>query len=68
MVPRKLNEIIASLPEGERTKIEARAQPLIAEQMSLQERRTAFGDTQAASSKASCAASRRRSGRRRRIR
>jgi len=45
-MPRKLNEVIASLPEAEREKIEARARELIAEEMSLQELRKAVGKTQ----------------------
>jgi len=45
-MPRKLNEVIASLPEAERAKIEARARELIAEEMSLQELRKAVGKTQ----------------------
>lgn len=45
-MPRTLNEVIASLPETERTKIEARARELIAEEMSLQELRKAIGKTQ----------------------
>jgi len=40
-MPRTLDEIIAALPKGERTKIETRARELIAEEMSLQERRKA---------------------------
>ena len=43
---RTLNEIIASLPEAERAKIDARARELIAEEMSLQELRKAIGKTQ----------------------
>jgi hypothetical protein len=38
-MPRTLNEIIAALPESERAKIKARAQELIAEEMSLQDLR-----------------------------
>jgi hypothetical protein len=34
---RTLDEVIASLPEAERSKIAARARELIAEEMSLQE-------------------------------
>ena len=45
---RTLNEFIASLPEVERVKIEARARELIAEEMSLQDLRKAIGKTQAA--------------------
>jgi hypothetical protein len=45
-MPRTLNEIIAALPESERAKIEARAQELIAEEMSLQDLRKAIGKTQ----------------------
>src|SRR5215470_20076361 len=47
-MPRTLNEVIASLPEAERTKIEARARELIAEEMSLQDLRKAIGKTQTA--------------------
>ena len=43
---RTLNEVIASLPKPERTRIEARARKLIAEEMSLQELRKAVGKTQ----------------------
>lgn len=45
-MPRTLDEVIASLPEGERAKIEARARELIAEEMSLQDLRKAIGKTQ----------------------
>lgn len=44
---RTLNEVVASLPRRERTKIEARAQALIAEEMSLRDLRKAIGKTQA---------------------
>jgi len=50
-MPRTLNEVIASLPEAERTKIEARARELIAEEMSLQDLRKAIGKTQTAVAK-----------------
>jgi transcriptional regulator with XRE-family HTH domain len=50
-MPRTLDEIIASLPEGERAKIEARATELIAEEMSLRELREAIGKTQTAVAK-----------------
>lgn len=43
---RTLNEVVASLPEAERTKIASRARELIAEEMSLQELRKAIGKTQ----------------------
>lgn len=43
---RTLNEVIASLPEAERAKIEVRARERIAEEMSLQELRKAIGKTQ----------------------
>jgi hypothetical protein len=42
---RTLNEIIAALPESERAKIEARAQELIADEMSLQDLRKTIGKT-----------------------
>lgn len=45
-MPRTLNEIIAALPESERRRIEARAERLIAEEMSLQDLRKAMGKTQ----------------------
>lgn len=45
-MPRTLNEAIALLPKEERTKIEARARELIAEEMSLQDLRKAIGKTQ----------------------
>jgi transcriptional regulator with XRE-family HTH domain len=44
---RTLNEKIAELPLNRREKIEARAQELIAEEMSLRELRRAMGKTQA---------------------
>jgi transcriptional regulator with XRE-family HTH domain len=47
-MPRTLDEVITSLPEAERTRIEARARELIAEEMSLQELRKAIGKTQTA--------------------
>ena len=47
-MPRTLNEVIASLPEAERARIEARARELIAEEMSLQDLRRAIGKTQTA--------------------
>src|SRR5229473_3963992 len=47
-MPRTLDEIVATLPAGERAKIEARARELIAEEMSLQDLRKAIGKTQAA--------------------
>ncbi len=50
-MPRTLNEVIASLPEGERAKIETRARELIAEEMSLQDLRKAIGKTQVAIAK-----------------
>src|SRR5215831_18192949 len=50
-MPRTLNEVIASLPEAERTKIEARTKELIAEEMSLQDLRKAIGKTQVALAK-----------------
>jgi len=45
-MPRTLKEIIAALPENERRRIEARAEQLIAEEMSLQALRKAIGKTQ----------------------
>jgi hypothetical protein len=42
---RTLNEVVASLPRRERTKIEARAHTLIAEEMSLRDLRKAIGKT-----------------------
>lgn len=48
---RTLNEVIASLPEAERAKIEAHARDLIAEEMSLQALRKAIGKTQTAIAK-----------------
>lgn len=50
-MPRTLREFVASLPEDERTKIEARTAELIAEEMSLRELRKAMGQTQAAVAK-----------------
>ena len=50
-MPRTLNEVIASLSEAERAKIEARARQLIAEEMSLRDLRKAIGKTQAAVAK-----------------
>jgi len=50
-MPRTLNEIIASLPEAERKRIEARARELIVEEMSLQDLRKAIGKTQTAIAK-----------------
>jgi hypothetical protein len=47
-MPRTLSEVIATLPASERARIEARAQQLIAEEMSLQELRKAMGKTQTA--------------------
>jgi hypothetical protein len=47
-MPRTLSEVIASLPETERAKIEARARELIVEEMSLQDLRKAIGKTQIA--------------------
>ena len=40
---RTLNEVVASLPRRERMKIEARADTLIAEEMSLRDLRKAIG-------------------------
>ena len=45
---RTLKEVIASLPETERAKIEVRSRELIAEEMSLQALRKAIGKTQTA--------------------
>src|SRR5713226_6778561 len=45
-MPRTLDEVVATLPAGERAKIEARARELIAEEMSLQDLRKAIGKTQ----------------------
>ena len=45
-MPRTLNDFVASLPKEERERIEARAQDLIAEEMSLQDLRKAIGKTQ----------------------
>ena len=50
-MPRTLDEVIASLPEDERTKIETRAAELIAEEMSLRDLRKAIGKTQTAVAK-----------------
>lgn len=50
-MPRTLDQVIDKLPEGERTKIEARAQELIAEEMSLRNLRKAIGKTQQAVAK-----------------
>lgn len=50
-MPRTLNEVIATLPAGERAKIEERARELIAEEMSLQTLRKAIGKTQTAIAK-----------------
>jgi hypothetical protein len=50
-MPRTLDEVIAKLPEGDRAKIEARAQELIAEEMSLRKLRKAIGKTQTAVAK-----------------
>src|SRR5712691_9414985 len=50
-MPRTLDEVVATLPAGERAKIEARARELIAEEMSLQDLRKAIGKTQAAIAK-----------------
>ena len=47
-MPRTLNEIVDTLPETERAKIEARARELVAEEMSLQDLRKAIGKTQTA--------------------
>jgi transcriptional regulator with XRE-family HTH domain len=47
----KLAEIMDRLPEGRRRKVEARADELIAEEMSLRELRKALGKTQAAVAK-----------------
>ena len=44
---RTVNEVVASLSRRERTKIEARAQTLVAEEMSLRDLRKAIGKTQA---------------------
>ena len=48
---RTLNEFIATLPAGERRKIEARAKQLVAEEMSLRDLRKAIGRTQTAVAK-----------------
>ena len=50
-MPRTLNQVIASVSETERGKIEARARELIVEEMSLQDLRKAIGKTQAAIAK-----------------
>src|SRR6266852_6462969 len=50
-MPRTLDEVVATLPAGERAKIEARARELIAEEMSLQDLRRAVGKTQTAIAK-----------------
>jgi len=50
-MPRTLNEVNGSLPKSERAKIEARAQGLIAEEMSLRKLRKVVGKTQAAVAK-----------------
>jgi hypothetical protein len=50
-MPRSLDQIIARLPASERAKIEARAQELIAEEMSLRNLRRAMGKTQTALAK-----------------
>jgi hypothetical protein len=44
-MPRTLDEVIASLPKGERDRIEARAAELIAEETSLRALRRAIGKT-----------------------
>jgi len=48
---RKLEDVIAGLPSGERSKIDTRARELIAEEMSLQDLRKAIGKTQTAIAK-----------------
>jgi DNA-directed RNA polymerase specialized sigma subunit len=48
---RTLNEVISALSAHERDKIKARAQQLIAEEMSLQDLRKAIGKTQTAIAK-----------------
>ena len=50
-MPRALDQVIDKLPEDERAKIEARAQELIAEEMSLRNLRKAIGKTQQAVAK-----------------
>ena len=45
-MPRNLKEVMKSLPKARRTKIEARAAELIAEEATLQDLRKAFGLTQ----------------------
>jgi hypothetical protein len=47
-MPRTLDEVIASLADGERKKIETRGRELIVEEMSLQDLRRAVGKTQVA--------------------
>ena len=51
-MPRTLNEVISALPAHER-EIKARAEQLIAEEMSLQDLRKAIGKTQTAIAKRS---------------
>jgi transcriptional regulator with XRE-family HTH domain len=48
---RTLNDVIAGLPKAERERVAARADALIAEEMSLRELRRAMGKTQAAVAK-----------------
>ncbi|GJL94021.1 MAG: hypothetical protein DHS20C05_04260 [Hyphococcus sp.] len=48
---RTLNEVIKSLPKARRTKVNARAAKLIAEEASLQNLRKAFGLTQVSNAK-----------------
>jgi DNA-binding transcriptional ArsR family regulator len=50
-MPRTIDQVIATLPESERAKIEARARELIDEEMSLQDLRKAVGKTQTAIAK-----------------
>src|SRR6266852_3481689 len=50
-MPRTIDQVIADLPEGERVRIAARADELIAEEMSLQQLRRAIGKTQTAVAK-----------------
>src|SRR5260370_29355177 len=50
-MPRTLDQVIADLPDGERAQIEARAQELIAEEISLRQLRKALGKTQTAVAK-----------------
>ena len=45
-MPRNLKEVMKSLPKARRTKIQARAAELIAEEATLQDLRKAFGLTQ----------------------